>query len=114
MASASFLNDCQPPWAAFPDIDPDELPRYLKQGVTEVWFDQIWRPFWQSLSQTERVEYLRHWGANERWRDAIREAFDPPDFDLAADAAGSEREIAEARGRKGSRRSLWSRLFGRR
>lgn len=48
MSQSSDFSDVKPPWIAFPDIDANDLVTYLKQGVTEAWFDQVWRPFMAS------------------------------------------------------------------
>jgi hypothetical protein len=86
------FSDFNPPWIAFPQIVAHELVAYLKQGAPEVWFDQVWRPYWRSLDIAEKSAYLRHWNASPDWVDAINSAFDSPgDFDVDADA----RESAE-------------------
>lgn len=97
--SAPFLEGCQPPWVVFPEIQPDELARHLEQGAAEVWFDEVWRPFWRRLSEGERAEYLTHWQASDDWREAIRFHFDAPDFDLEADAAESAAYLEQVRRR---------------
>ena len=92
MSDSDFLQECKPPWVVFPEIEPQELSRYLKQGVTEAWFDQQWRPFWLELTPEEKREYLEHWKATEAWREAIAFHFEEEEeFDLEADA----RESAE-------------------
>jgi hypothetical protein len=71
MPNSDFLHQCEPPWEVFRQIEPDELSQYLKQGVTEAWFDGLWRPFWSSLSEDERRLYLDFWRASPAWRDAV-------------------------------------------
>ena len=41
------------------------------QGIGESWLDTTWRPFWRSLSEEERVEYLDRWEADEFAREAF-------------------------------------------
>jgi hypothetical protein len=114
MGIAEFMDGCEPPWIVFPRLDPDELSRHLKQGVTEPWFDQKWRPFWLSLSEAQRVQYLDHWKAPARWRDAINFFFEvPSDADAQADAAESERYLEEFRRGRTDKRSLLDRIFRR-
>jgi hypothetical protein len=114
MSESQFLDDCQPPWIVFPRLDPDELSRHLKQGVAEPWFDQNWRPFWSSLSQEQRAEYLDHWHAPQDWRDAVRFFFEEQSkVDPAIDAAESDHYLEEFRRSRTSKRSLLDRLFRR-
>jgi len=80
-----------PPWVVFPEIKPRELSAYLKQGVTETWFDQHWRPFWSSLTPDQQRDYLDHWQTTEEWRDAVAYYFNPePGFDVDADTLESK------------------------
>jgi len=84
-----------PPWVAFPDIEPAELSRYLKQGATEAWFDQQWRPFWSSLSPDQQRDYLDRWHATTEWREAVAFYFNSdPAFDIEQDGRESEAYLA--------------------
>ena len=88
---------------------------YLKQGVTEAWFDQVWRPFWDALDAAQKVAYLSQWKATPEWIDAISSAFDVPEaFDVDADARESAAYLQALRDeqRKMPKRSWFSRLFG--
>lgn len=110
--------DQLPPWKAFPELQPLQVA--ARQGLQEAWVDQVWRPFWGSLSASQREAYFEHWQASTDWRDAIRATFEPePGFDAEADLADSQRHLAE-RSRSaamaqpsGWRRQL-ARLFGKR
>jgi|SRR3954447_12692320 hypothetical protein len=114
MGNPEFVDGCEPPWIAFPRLDPDELSRHLKQGVAEPWFDQKWRPFWSALSETQRLQYLDHWKASAQWRDAIHFFFEESsDVDAQTDAAESERYLEELRRKRGGKRSLLDRIFRR-
>jgi hypothetical protein len=114
MADSSFLYGCEPPWLAWPQIVPDELPQYLKQGATEAWFDQQWRPFWNSLSLAQRSDYLRFWRASPAWRDAIAFCFGPDtDVGREQDARESEALLSSEHKRPPRKAGLLSRLFRR-
>jgi hypothetical protein len=95
---SSFVRDCAPPWVAFPELVPTELPRYLKQGASEAWFDDHWRPFWTRLTRTQKDQYLDFWRATPPWRDALAAFFEPDeDFDMEADARESEEHLRQWR-----------------
>ena len=113
MTKADFLNGVPPPWQIFPEIAPTELEAYLKQGVTEAWFDQHWRPFWGSLTESQRARYLDHWSASPAWREAMGIFTAHADIDLAADAAESEEYLERWRAKNPVKLPLWRRLFGR-
>jgi len=113
VTKADFLNASPPPWQVFPEIVPTELEAYLKQGVTEAWFDQHWRPFWGSLTESQRARYLDHWSASPDWREALDIFTADPGVDLAADAAESEEYLTRWRAENPERPSLWRRLFKR-
>lgn len=57
--------EIEPPWIAFP------LSLALfgwNTGKTEQWKLEIWIPFWNKLSQTDKVKYLEKWQPpNEDW-----------------------------------------------
>jgi hypothetical protein len=98
MSELDFLKSCEPPWVVFPAIQPEELSRYLKQGVTEAWFDQQWRPFWSRLPLEQQQKYLDHWHATAEWRKAITFYFGTdPAFDIEADARESEEYLKQWR-----------------
>jgi hypothetical protein len=114
MSSPQFIHECQPPWVVFPQLNPDELSRHLKQGAAEPWFDQEWRPFWSSLSEAQRAEYLSYWRAPSKWREAIRFFFEElPHIDQQADATESEHYLEEFRRRRTKKLSFLARLFRR-
>ncbi|WP_241163344.1 hypothetical protein [Ralstonia solanacearum] len=105
----------QPPWVVFPFIKPDELAMHVRQGIAEPWFDQVWRPYWASLTATQRAGYLDAWQASPEWRDAIAFVFEAfSDLDIEQDAKESEeylRKQGELPAEK--KRSLFRRLFKR-
>jgi len=110
-----FLNQCPPPWIAFPAIEPDTLPAHMRQGAAEPWFDQQWRPFWMSLTPAQQERYLSHWKASQEWRDALAFFFNPDwEADAAQDAAESEQLLQASRtARAAAKPSLLSRWFRR-
>ena len=96
MSDLAFVKDCDPPWVAFPQIQAFELSRYLKQGVTESWFDQQWRPFWEGLTPEQQRAYLDYWQATPAWRETIASYFNPDEeFDIEADARESEEHLEQ-------------------
>ncbi len=102
------------PWVAFPEINPTELSAYLKQGTSEAWFDQVWRPFWNSLNQKERLAYLQHWDASPEWTDAINGVFaELKAFDIDADKNESDvyRSVLRESRASSLMRPWWKRLF---
>jgi hypothetical protein len=118
-ADDSYLTENKPPWLAFPEILANELVAYLTQGLTEAYFDQIWRPFWARLTAEQRERYLQHWNAGAEWREAMT-LFEPdPTFDLEADVRESEeylarmREQQQAESARSSHRQWWKRIFRR-
>ncbi|AEG70964.1 conserved hypothetical protein (plasmid) [Ralstonia solanacearum Po82] len=81
----------QPPWVAFPALRPETLAMRVRQGVAEPWFDQVWRPYWTSLTPIQRTCYLDAWEASPEWREAIAFVFETlSDLDLDQDAKASE------------------------
>ncbi|WP_232556812.1 hypothetical protein [Ralstonia solanacearum] len=81
----------QPPWVAFPALRPETLATHVGQNVAEPWFDQVWRPYWTSLTPIQRTCYLDAWEASPEWREAIAFVFETlSDLDLDQDAKASE------------------------
>lgn len=115
MSSPSFVDQCRPPWLVFPDLDPQELAGYLRQGATEAYFYNHWRPFWDALDGGQRTQYLDHWKASSEWREAIEFHFnEDPAFDAAADVRESEEHLARHRQERAARlarKPWWARLF---
>ena len=112
MSESGFVRACQPPWLVFPDLDPDELSRHLKQGVAEPWFDQQWRPFWSRLSPLQKEQYLDFWTASPDWRAALAFAFDQDGaFDAEADVRESAEYLQQRRSNGMDKRSVWDRFF---
>ncbi|CAD5372741.1 conserved hypothetical protein [Rubrivivax sp. A210] len=110
------LHDTAPPWVAFPDMQAGALAQYTKQGATEAWFDQVWRPFWASLSAEQRQRYLELHRASPEWIAAIESVcHGGAALDLEEDARESEAHLREWRAGRGSARPSWfDRLFRRR
>lgn len=104
-ASANVL----PPWRAFPDVPPIEV-LTATQGVQELWLDQVWRPFWTSMTPEQRNDYLDRWNATREWRDTL-EHFPARDFDPDQDAADSESHLQAQQRTRPRKISLLSRLW---
>jgi hypothetical protein len=116
MIDTPNFDEYKPPWIAFPEITAEALVPYLKQGVTQAWFDQVWRPFWSLLSASEKAAYLKHWHASPEWIDAIEFTFEPPEnFDAEAEGREFAAYLQTLRDKKqlDAKRSWLSRLFGR-
>ena len=109
------FDELPPPWVAFPDVPADEFVQHLKQGPVELWADQSWRPFWASLSSSDREAYLDYWDASPEWRETLAFHFErDPDFDARSDALESEEFLTARRAAPSPKRpSLFSRLFKR-
>jgi len=113
---AQYPDAPQPPWIVFPHIKPDELAVHVRQGVAEPWFDQEWRPFWTSLTSTQRSRYLDDWQASSEWRAAIAFVFESfSEQDIDQDAKESQAYL-KTRGETAQKikRPLLKRLFRRR
>lgn len=117
MPAPPFLEQCRPPWIAFPELNPNELAGFLRQGATEAYFYDLWRPFWESLDAGQRAHYLDHWNASPEWREAIHFHFEEdPDFDAEADMRESKEYLERRRtelNAKSSARPWWARLLRR-
>ncbi|TBU76595.1 hypothetical protein DNK06_17135 [Pseudomonas daroniae] len=63
------------PWQVFPDIDALGLGSL--QGSVAHWWQCYWWPYWQSLSQEQRNEWLHNPAHPEAWREYVQlqEAF---------------------------------------
>ena len=105
---------CPPPWKVFPEIAAEEFGHYLTQGVTEAWFEQVFRPFWSELVPSQRQRYLDRWCATAAWRDTLDYLFTPdPELDLSADWAEFEAGERQRRQRETVRLPWWRRWLRR-
>ncbi|MBN2191828.1 MAG: hypothetical protein JW751_03345 [Polyangiaceae bacterium] len=59
----------EPPWLTFPGALP-----WIgwNQGTNEAWLDRAFRPFWATLSASERKDYLFRWQAPPDWAEWLR------------------------------------------
>ncbi len=80
------MAEAPPPWIVFPDLHPNDP---ATQGVEEAYIDLEWLPFWRSLGDQQREDYLRRWTATVEWREVIAERFEPESFDVEDDARDS-------------------------
>lgn len=65
-AKHNQVGEVPPPWQAFPEYGPASSG--WRQGNGEYWMGQVWRPFWTSLPETGRAQYLNRWSAPADWR----------------------------------------------
>ena len=56
------------PWLALPYIDPERY--YSWQGSFEWYWNKFWAPFWRSLNQSQRENYLAN--LSEEWKTFIQ------------------------------------------
>ncbi|MCS6179486.1 hypothetical protein [Shewanella baltica] len=55
----AFKSTLPHPWESFPHVDPDTLGSL--QGNIDFWCNYFWRPYWLSLSASERLQYPVNW-----------------------------------------------------
>ncbi len=58
-----------PPWAVFPDFDPESLGSL--QGSFAFWWDWLFLPYWRVASSAERRSYLERFEATPAWREFL-------------------------------------------
>ena len=114
------LSDQPPPWQVFPAMAPEQLG--ATQGAEEVWFDTVWRPFWQTLDTVQREAHHARWRTTADWRDSIdffchtMSAQDLADGAREAEAALArfrlDRSAAAPRGALDAQRSWIARFTG--
>lgn len=54
------------PWEIYSSVDPDMFT--CLQGNESFWLDEIWYPYWESLTEKEKVS-LRAQAPTESWRE---------------------------------------------
>ncbi len=66
------LPDLSPPapWQAFPGVDASGLGS--REGSLDYWWRHYWWPYWQSLTQVQRNEWLHDAAHPEDWRSYVR------------------------------------------
>ncbi len=58
------LEEVKPPWVVYPDYGPCD--GCWRQGG-EAWFYHVWQPYWNSLSEKAKKEYLQKFEVPEDW-----------------------------------------------
>lgn len=113
MSTREFLrqrfNETTPPWIAFERLPAERFHSSARQGLVEVWFDNVWQPFWSELSRQDKDAYLDHWKAPDDWRKAL-DLFEWEPFDMEQDARESEAYLAKFR-EQHPPRPWWKRWF---
>lgn len=64
--SLNQIDDVFPPWLAFPEYD--SFSGGWRQGDGEYWMLNVWLPYWEPLSETEKKHYLQKWKAPDDWK----------------------------------------------
>lgn len=59
--SSEFL----PPWIKYPGYAPGD--GFWRQSG-EAWLNDVWQPYFDSLTEEDQAEYLRRWNVPENWR----------------------------------------------
>jgi hypothetical protein len=54
-----------PPWREYPGYPPGD-PFWRQSG--QAWLEEIWQPYWQSLTLEAQREYLERWKVPDVWR----------------------------------------------
>ena len=54
-----------PPWKMHPGYHPGDC--FWRQSG-EIWFVYVWRPYWESLSDSEKEDYLAKWNVPFEWQ----------------------------------------------
>lgn len=69
-----------------PNYSPEDI--FWRQGG-EAWFFYCWLPYWKSLSDEQKQQYLERWNVPEAWRSRsvyintdLKEIFDECDSDI--------------------------------
>ncbi|WP_417312357.1 hypothetical protein [Ectopseudomonas khazarica] len=58
------------PWELFPHVDASGLGSL--QGNLEHWWHHCWWPYWQSLTQEQRSDWLHNTAHPEAWREYVQ------------------------------------------
>lgn len=56
--------EIQPPWIMYPGYPPGDT--FWRQAG-DLWFNYSWKHYWDSLSETEKNEYLIRWNVPTDW-----------------------------------------------
>lgn len=63
-ANLNNRQEIEPPWVMHPGFSPSD--GFWRQSG-EAWFHYVWNPFWNTLSVSEKEEYLLRWKVPEEW-----------------------------------------------
>lgn len=59
------MEEIEPPWIKHPEYLPGEV-FWRQEG--QIWFDYVWRPYYNSLSKEEQEKYMQRWNVPEEWK----------------------------------------------
>ena len=62
------MSEPLPMWTMFPALAADDV---HNQGAVDSYVEQIWLPYWQTLGEEAKADYLDRHGASAAWRAAI-------------------------------------------
>jgi hypothetical protein len=65
-AKGDTVNTIEPPWVKFPGFPPGDG---FWRHSGEIWFKEVWEPYWEALSSEGRERYLEQWAVPKVWRD---------------------------------------------
>jgi hypothetical protein len=60
------MNEIKPPWIEYPEYPPYDT--FWRQAG-EFYLKDMWEPYWKSLSDGQREEYLQKWHVPRKWKD---------------------------------------------
>ena len=66
-------DEIEPPWVVYPESEP--WWGGWRQGNSEGWLVLAWLPFWDKLSDEDRLQYLEKWNAPDEWREYLQQEF---------------------------------------
>jgi len=61
--------EIEPPWVTYAGQEP--WWGGWRQGFSEGWYLQVWRPFWKRLSEEEQLAYVNKWETPPEWREYL-------------------------------------------
>lgn len=68
--------EVRPPWVEFPSVGPDD---FFWREAGQTWRTLVWDPFFNSLDEPAKAEYLARWKVPADWYSSW---FDPATLDF--------------------------------
>lgn len=63
---AAETGEIPPPWVEYPGYEPGHI--FWRQ-TGEPFFNLVWEPFYEALSETQKEDYRARWKVPEVWQD---------------------------------------------